>query len=79
MERISEKQLEYLVERLNKLTGSPLEPWTKDADGKYHANGHYILCPTCRGSGADAIELDRYLCRECGGLGEVYVPAKVAA
>ncbi len=42
MQRITEKQLESLVERLNKVTNSPLTPYTKQADGKFKANpGNY--------------------------------------
>ena len=32
MERIKESQLQYLVDRLNEVTGSPKKPWTNVAD-----------------------------------------------
>lgn len=44
MNRITEKQLEFLVARLNELTGSPKESWTRNGDGQLHANiGNYHL------------------------------------
>lgn len=44
MNRITKRNLEYLVERINVETGSPLEPWTKRADGTLKANiGNYHL------------------------------------
>ena len=43
-ERTTEKQLEYLVERINTVTNSPLASWTKDQHGKLRANiGNYHL------------------------------------
>lgn len=38
MERITQKDLEYLVKRINEATNSPLEPYTKDADGNFATN-----------------------------------------
>ena len=44
MERISIKTLEILVTRLNKITNSPETPWTRDSNGKMHANiGNFHL------------------------------------
>ena len=44
MERITEKQLEAVVERINRMTGSPLASYTKQADGSLKANiGNYHL------------------------------------
>lgn len=41
--RITEKQLEYLVSRINELTDSPKEPWNRTGD-KFKANiGNYHL------------------------------------
>ena len=34
MERITNRHLEGMIVRLNKLTGMPLEPYAKDADGR---------------------------------------------
>ena len=42
--RITEKNLEMLVESLNKITGSPLTSYTKYKSGKYKANlGNFHL------------------------------------
>jgi hypothetical protein len=43
MNRVTEKQLQAVVDRLNRITGSPLEPYTKEGD-KYTAQvGNYHL------------------------------------
>ena len=42
--RVTDKQLQAVVDRINTMTSSPLEPWTKDASGKLMANiGCYHL------------------------------------
>ena len=47
MERITQKQLQYLVDRINELTGNPMTPWTKTETGtkanigNYHLSGAY--------------------------------------
>ena len=42
--RITEKDLRELCERLNLLTDSPLTPYSKDANGKFLPNaGNYYL------------------------------------
>jgi len=44
MDRITNKQLDYLVNRINELTGSPLATYTKDSKGQYKANpGNYHI------------------------------------
>jgi len=44
MERMTKAQLKSKVEWINRLTNSPLEPYTKDDDGKFHSNpGNYHL------------------------------------
>ena len=44
MERITQKQLEYLVERINEATNSPTTTYTKTEKTPYKANiGHYHL------------------------------------
>jgi hypothetical protein len=44
MERITQKNLEYLVKRINEITGSPAESWTRKSNGDYSANvGNYHL------------------------------------
>jgi hypothetical protein len=48
-DRITDKQLQYLVDRINELTGSPMVPWTSRGEGKgiranignYHLSGAY--------------------------------------
>jgi hypothetical protein len=43
-DRITRKHLEGLCKTLNKITDSPAEPYTVDAEGKYHANiGCYVI------------------------------------
>jgi hypothetical protein len=44
MERITEKQLQAIVDRINRITKSPETAWTKVSDGKITANiGNYHL------------------------------------
>lgn len=44
MERITQKDLEYLVKRINEVTDSPLTSWSKTGIGKFNANiGNYHL------------------------------------
>ena len=44
MERITEKQLENLCARINKATGSPETPWSRDGSGQLVSNvGNYHL------------------------------------
>ena len=44
MERITQKQLEHLTKRINEVTGSPTEPYTKKSDSDISANiGNYHL------------------------------------
>lgn len=43
-QRISEKQLKALVDRINAATGSPMKGYVKQLDGRYKAQiGHYHL------------------------------------
>ena len=42
--RITDKMLEVRIAELNRLTGHAAAPWTRDAEGKMHANiGAYYL------------------------------------
>ena len=48
MSRVTQSQLQSLVDELNRATGSPMTPWTRDADdnlraniGNYHLSGAY--------------------------------------
>lgn len=44
MQRITDKDLKAVVERINLITGMPLEAYTKDKNGKLKANvGNYHL------------------------------------
>lgn len=44
MNRITESNLNFLVKRINEVTGSPAEPYTKLKNGKFKANiGNYHL------------------------------------
>lgn len=44
MQRITDKQLNSLAEWLNKITGAPNEPYSKDENGKLRANiGNYHI------------------------------------
>lgn len=43
MSRINTKDLEIAVERLNKLTGNKLTPYTKHKDGKFTPNANVYL------------------------------------
>ena len=44
MPRITNKQLEGMVDHLNKVTGNEVRPYTRDDNGKYKANiGNYHL------------------------------------
>lgn len=40
MERITQKDLENRVQRLNELKGYPIEPYTQDVNGKHRANAN---------------------------------------
>jgi len=43
-ERITNKDLENVLSRINHIVGAKQEPWSKDSDGKYRANvGTYVL------------------------------------
>lgn len=44
MERITQKDLEYLVKRINEVTDSPMKSWTQTGKGRFTANvGNYHL------------------------------------
>ena len=44
MERMTRAKVEALIARLNAITGSPAEPYSKGADGKFTANpGNYHI------------------------------------
>lgn len=75
MTRITRKHLEPLVNRLNTLAGTPLEPYTKGEDGKLRANiGNFHL------SGAYGGHSLHQMANECGGIRDVFscghIPAR---
>lgn len=43
-ERITNKDLENVLSRINRIVGAKEESWSKDSDGRYRANvGTYVL------------------------------------
>ena len=67
MHRITEQNLLGLVGIINKMTGSPPEPWTTDADGKHHANvGNYHQ------EGAYGGKRLGRMCTDGGGVTDVF-------
>jgi hypothetical protein len=43
-QQVTQAQLQSVVDRINRITGSPAEPYTKNAEGKHIANiGNYYL------------------------------------
>jgi len=66
MDRITRKQLDYLVEQINKATGSPVAAYTKTPDGRHKANiGNYHI--SCAYGG---VQLHR-MCNPGGGVSTV--------
>ncbi len=64
--RVTEKQLEAICRRINQITGSPEESYTKSSDGQYHANiGNYHLDHAYGG-----VSLHRMV-NDCGGVNNV--------
>lgn len=75
MIRITRKDLQFAVDRLNRETGSPPEPWTRGEDGFLHASiGNFHL--SCAYGGWS---LHRMV-NESGGVSDVFscghVPAR---
>lgn len=73
--RITKKTLQPVVDRINRETGSPAEPWTKGEDGRLKANiGNYHLS-----SDHGGYALHR-MANERGGVSDVlstgHVPAR---
>ena len=65
MERTTQKQLDYLVNRINEVTGSPKAPYRQTKDG-YRANhGNYHI-----DSAYGGVQLVR-MCSEGGGVSPV--------
>jgi hypothetical protein len=65
MERITQKQLEYLVERINEATNSPKASYTKTEKGHIANIGNYHLDYAYGG-----VKLER-MCNEGGGVNTV--------
>lgn len=67
MNRITEKDLGCVVERINRMTDNALEPYTKTEDGQYKANiGNYHLSHAYGG-----VSLHRML-TDGGGIEDVF-------
>lgn len=67
MQRITDKDLEAVVKRINVATESPLSSYTKDAEGKYAANvGNYHISHAYGG-----VALHR-MRNESGGVEDVF-------
>ena len=63
MDRITNKHLEGMIARLNKLTNSPDQPYAKGADGRYKAQiGCFHLAGAYGGVGLHRI------CNDGGGV-----------
>lgn len=59
MPRITVNDLRATVNRINRETGSPEEPYTKDADGRFRANvGNYHLSQAYGGYSLHRMETD---------------------
>ena len=65
MERITQKDLEILVERINIATDSPVESYIKTKEGRRANIGNYHLCGACGG-----VKLER-MCDPGGGVSTV--------
>lgn len=65
--RITQAQLEAVVERINVMTGSPMITWVKDEGGKYTSQiGNYHLSYAYGG-----VSLHR-ICSSGGGVSDVF-------
>lgn len=77
MERITDKQLKAIVDRINRVTGSPMESWARDGDKNKANVGNYHISYSYGG-----VELDRMV-NERGGvtcpLGSGHVPKRELA
>lgn len=72
--RITKKTLQPVVDRINRETGSPMEPWTKSEDGRWKANiGNYHLSSAYGG-----YALHRMV-NEHGGVSDVFRAGHVPA
>lgn len=75
MQRITLTHLQAVIDRINRATGSPLQPYVKGDDGRHHAQpGCYHLSRAYGG-----YSLHR-MCNEAGGVRDVFgcghVPAR---
>lgn len=72
MDRITVKHLQAIVDRINRLMGTPAEPWTKGEDGKIHANiGNYHLGGAYGGYALDQMVNDGGGVRSVFGCGHI--------
>ena len=73
MKRVTDKDLQALIDRLNRMTNSPAEPYVKDADGKYRAQvGNFHLSHAYGG-----VSIHRMV-NESGGSSDVLVSGHVS-
>ena len=73
--RITIKHLRPLVDRLNRVAGHPLDPWSRGEEGKFRANvGSFYIDTAYSGYSL------HQMATECGGVNDVfrvgYVPAR---
>jgi hypothetical protein len=66
MNRITEKMLQIRVDHLNKITGSPESPWTRDESGAHSNIGNFHLSHAYGG-----VSLHR-MSNEQGGVSDVF-------
>lgn len=76
--RVTEKQLQAIVDRINTVTKSPIQPYSKNKKGMPFSNiGNYHLSHAYGG-----VSLHRMV-NECGGVDDVFrcghVPKRVLA
>ena len=65
--RITDKDLEAVVNRINRLLDKPQEPYTRDSEGRFRANiGNYHI------SGAYGGKALHCMCNEGGGVSDVF-------
>jgi hypothetical protein len=72
--RITIKHLRPLVDRLNRVAGHPLEPWSRGEDGKLRANiGNFHIDQACGGYSLHK------MANECGGVNDVFRVGHISA
>ena len=73
--RITTKHLRPLVDRLNRVAGTPLTPYDTDADGRFHANiGNFHLSGAYGGHSLHQMLTEDGAIRDVFSIG--HVPAR---